>query len=163
MATSIVTSVRSKVYAARVRTTDHTVLEYSRDIDQLREWKWCAIITTFTGELLTMVINTSYRPSSMEARVHPSDLRSYRLSHRMLGPCCLCPLVDQSGPDFVEAAMYVVVSTGALSGEYVASCALRKCSYFGKSLELPVNGKLLLMSINRSVHGAPLQQNRPTY
>jgi len=35
----------------------------------------------------------------------------------MLGPCCLCPLVDQNGPDFVEAAIYVV-STGALSGEY---------------------------------------------
>jgi hypothetical protein len=78
----------------------------------------------------------------MEAPVHPSDLRSYRLSHRMLGPCCLCPLVDKSGPDFMEAAIYVVVSTGALSGEYVASCALGKCSYFGKSLELPVNGKL---------------------
>jgi hypothetical protein len=163
MTTSIVTSVRSKVYAARAKSTDHTVLEYSRDADQLREWKWCAMITTFIGELLMVINITSYRPSSMEARaIHPSDLRSHRLSHRMLGPCCLCPLVDQNGPDFVEAAIYIP-STGALSGEYVASCALRKCSYFGKSLEFPVNGKLLLMFINRSVHGAPLQQNRSTY
>lgn len=82
----------------------------------------------------------------MEARIHPSELRTYRLSHRMLGPCCLCPLVDQNGPDFVESAMYVV-STGALSGEYVASCALRNCDYFGKLLESPLNGKLLLKTI----------------
>jgi hypothetical protein len=74
----------------------------------------------------------------MEARVPPSDLCNYRSSHRMLGPCCLCPLADQHGPDFVEAAIYVV-PRGMLSGEYVASCASEKCSYFGKSLELPVN------------------------
>jgi hypothetical protein len=62
----------------------------------------------------------------------------------------------------VEAAIYVV-STGALSGEYVASCALRKCAYFGKSWKFPVNGIFLLMSINVSFHGAPLQQSWPTY
>jgi hypothetical protein len=81
----------------------------------------------------------------------------------MLGPCCLCPLVDQNGPDFVEAAIYVV-STGALSGEYVASCALEKCGYFGRSFELPVNGKLPLTSIIQvfmerlhNKHGLPIR------
>jgi hypothetical protein len=80
----------------------------------------------------------------------------------MLGPCCLCPLVDQNGPDFVEAAIYVV-STGALSGEYVTSCALERCDYFGKSLKLSVKGKFPLTRINLSVRGAPLQQKWPTH
>jgi hypothetical protein len=94
------------------------------------------IMVATWNDCLLLIDITSSRPSTMEARVPPSDLRNYRLSHCMLGPCCLCPLADQNGPDFVEAAIY---PSGALSGEYVASCASEKCGYFGKSLELPLN------------------------
>ncbi|KIM71671.1 hypothetical protein PILCRDRAFT_830210 [Piloderma croceum F 1598] len=51
------------------------------------------------------------------------------MSHQMLGPCCLCPLAYPTGPDFVEAAIYMVPA-GLLSGEYVASCAKGRCDYF---------------------------------
>jgi hypothetical protein len=36
----IVTSVRLKVYAARVRAADHTVLQYNRNADRLGVWEW---------------------------------------------------------------------------------------------------------------------------
>jgi hypothetical protein len=66
-------------------------------------------------------------------RVSPSDLRFHRLSHAMLGPCCLCPLLKNSGEDFVESAIYMV-GHGLYAGEYVASCANGECGYFGKCL-----------------------------
>ena len=105
-------------------------------------------MVSITAQLLILINNIFLRPSTKEARVHPSELRNHRLSHRVLGPCCLCPLADQYAPDFMEAAIYVV-STGTLSGEYVASCARSKCDYFGKPFELLVNEKQLLMSINK--------------
>jgi hypothetical protein len=71
------------------------------------------------------------RPSNNGERVSPSELQNHRVSHHMLGPCCLCPLVDQYKPDFVEAAIYVA-GTGTFAGEYVASCAQDQCGYFGK-------------------------------
>ena len=53
------------------------------------------------------------------------------MSHHMLGPCCLCPMVYPYKPDFVEAAIYMAV-TGAFAGEYVARCAQNECGYLGK-------------------------------
>jgi len=51
MATSIVISVCSKVYAARAtRASDHKVLQY--DTDQLRVWEWWAITTALPEQLL---------------------------------------------------------------------------------------------------------------
>lgn len=73
------------------------------------------------------------RPCTTQARIKPSDLEAYRQSHRMLGPCCLCPMKDGGQPDFVEAAMYMVTA-GSLSGEYIASCAQNHCGYFGELL-----------------------------
>jgi hypothetical protein len=73
------------------------------------------------------------RPIHNEVRVQPSDLRYHRLSHQMLGPCCLCPLADSARPDFVEAAMYMA-SVGPYAGQYVASCAQDQCGYFSKQL-----------------------------
>lgn len=67
----------------------------------------------------------------LRARITPSDLREYRISHRMLGPCCLCPMIDINQPDFVEAAMYMP-STGPFAGQYIATCARDQCGYFGK-------------------------------
>lgn len=49
----------------------------------------------------------------------------------MLGPCCLCPFVDESGPDYVEAAMYMA-TIGPYAGHYVIGCANDKCGYLGK-------------------------------
>ena len=81
-------------------------------------------------ELLTNTMIPS-RPSTTEARIEPSELRGHRMSHQMLGPCCLCPLAYPRGPDFSESAIYVVSGHGSLSGEYVASCARGRCDYFG--------------------------------
>jgi hypothetical protein len=71
------------------------------------------------------------RPCVNRVRVHPSELRAYRMSHRMLGPCCLCPLFDATNPDYVEAPMYMKPK-GPHAGHYVASCVEDRCGYFGK-------------------------------
>jgi len=78
-------------------------------------------------------INYARRPSANGTRIHPSDMHTYRELHQMLGPCCLCPMVEENGPDFMEAAIYKPV-TGLFAGDYVTSCARDRCGYFGKSL-----------------------------
>jgi hypothetical protein len=65
--------------------------------------------------------------------VTPSELRAHRLSHQFLGPCCLCPSRPEEQRAFMEAAIFVVTS-GRVSGEYVAGCAQGNCGYFGKLL-----------------------------
>jgi len=40
--------------------------------------------------------------------------------------------MDESQPDIVEAAIYMV-SEGDHGGQYVAACAKDECGYFGKS------------------------------
>ena len=72
------------------------------------------------------------RPCANEERIRPSELQDHRVTHRVLGPCCLCPMVHASQPDFVEAAIYVL-PVGPFSGQYVASCAQDRCGYFGES------------------------------
>lgn len=67
----------------------------------------------------------------MGEQVAPSDLRDHRLSHRFLGPGCLCPLKTESRPTFTEAAIFVARS-GSFAGQYVAECARGDCGYFGK-------------------------------
>ncbi len=64
--------------------------------------------------------------------ISPPAMQDHRISHRMRGPCCLCPLMDESKPDIVEAAIYVVSEEGQ-GGQYVAACAKDECGYFGKS------------------------------
>lgn len=71
------------------------------------------------------------RPTEETFRVRPCDLRKHRKSHSMLGPCCLCPLMDEHKPDFVEAAIFVATE-GPLIGEYIAACAKGSCSYIGE-------------------------------
>ena len=73
----------------------------------------------------------------MEARVTPSSLLDHRISHRMLGPCCLCPMMDAMKPDFVEAAIYMA-SDGDNAGKYVATCAKDECGYFGELIYLNI-------------------------
>ena len=75
--------------------------------------------------------NRIHRPCLDGSRVVLSELQNYCTSHRMLGPCCLCPMIDVDQPDFVEAAMYMP-SSGPFAGQYIAMCARDRCEYFGK-------------------------------
>jgi hypothetical protein len=68
----------------------------------------------------------------MKARIQPSAIHDHRMSHKMLGPGCLCPMMDANGPGFVEAAIYVPTS-GEHWGKYTAACAKDVCGYCGMS------------------------------
>jgi hypothetical protein len=63
--------------------------------------------------------------------VKPSDFDAHRISHQILGPCCLCPFIDVTGPDFVESTL-CVVTLGPFTGEYAFMCARDRCGYFGE-------------------------------
>jgi hypothetical protein len=67
----------------------------------------------------------------LDVRVEPHNLQAWRVSHRMLGPCCLCPMANVAEPDFKEAAIYQM-PCASKGREYVASCARDLCGYFGK-------------------------------
>ena len=67
---------------------------------------------------------------TFNAQVEPRHLQALRISHRMLGPCCICPMADDTKPDFKEAAIYQVHGA-ATERPYVASCARDLCGYFG--------------------------------
>src|ERR1700683_611051 len=71
------------------------------------------------------------RPIYLDTRVEPHALQDHRISHRMLGPCCLCPKLDIMKPDFIEAAIYKA-SEGECEGQYVAGCAKNECGYIGE-------------------------------
>jgi hypothetical protein len=64
-------------------------------------------------------------------RITPSDLAAHRLSHRFLGPCCICPAMIEAVATFTEAA-FVMTILGRRSGQYVARCANGTCKYFGQ-------------------------------
>jgi hypothetical protein len=81
---------------------------------------------------LARIYHQPERPTSTEARIKPSEMQEHRTSHRMLGPCCLCPMIDMSKPDFIESAIYIA-SNGEQAGQFVAACAKGKCGYFGES------------------------------
>jgi hypothetical protein len=65
-------------------------------------------------------------------RVTPSDLAAHRLTHRFLGPCCICPAIIEGGTAFTEAA-FVMTLSGRRFGQYVARCANGTCKYFSES------------------------------
>jgi hypothetical protein len=71
------------------------------------------------------------RPSTTEGRIQPSELRGHRQTHCVLGPGCLCPLLEASLPDFVESTIYMPTH-GPWAGHYVAACARDRCAYIGK-------------------------------
>lgn len=72
-------------------------------------------------------------PSTLLARIEPSELENHRTSNQMLGPCCLCPMTDGALLDFIEAAIYREHS-GMYVGEWVARCSRMRCGYMGKPL-----------------------------
>ena len=80
--------------------------------------------------------NKIIRPTNVFGeRVTPSDLGSHRLSHAVLGPCCICPLRLNAIDDFTESAIFVI-GKGTFAGEYVAACARNECGYFGRHLQV---------------------------
>ncbi|KIM80674.1 hypothetical protein PILCRDRAFT_89605 [Piloderma croceum F 1598] len=103
---------RINAFRALVKESRSVVLQYFRECDNLRVWPW---------------------PTSAEARISPSAMQEYHISHRMLGPCCLCPMLDANKPDFIEAAIYKA-SDGEHRGHFVATCAKDDCGYFVCSL-----------------------------
>ena len=77
--------------------------------------------------------HTACRPVNQHGeRVTPSDFEAYRLSHKVLGPCCLCPFQDRDVRNYKESPIFMV-GLGRYAGEYVAACADNRCSYFGRS------------------------------
>ena len=72
------------------------------------------------------------RPGGIPGRKHPDMFHALRETTRMLGPCCLCPLLDKNGPDYIKAAMYMAI-IGSYTGQYVISCANDKCGYLGNN------------------------------
>ena len=88
-------------------------------------------------QLFCYIIDGSYlqypsgRLSTETSHITPSQLWSHRISHRMLGPCCFCPLADPYAPGFVESAIYRRTESPYM-GEWVATCARNKCGYFGE-------------------------------
>jgi hypothetical protein len=78
----------------------------------------------------TLTDNHRDRPvNDAGERVTPSDLEAHRLSHRFLGPCCICAASEEQ-LIFTESAIVLVLS-GRRAGQYVARCAQGKCGYYG--------------------------------
>jgi hypothetical protein len=94
----------------------------------LSVWRWYVLsFKSLPASALTE--NHRDRPvNDAGERVTPSDLAAHRLSHRFLGPCCLCAVSDQ--PTFTESAIVMVLS-GHRAGQYVARCAQALCGYYG--------------------------------
>ncbi|TEB28678.1 hypothetical protein FA13DRAFT_1711687 [Coprinellus micaceus] len=71
-----------------------------------------------------------------ERRVPPSELESFRRTHRLRAPSCLCALLE--GTKYTEARFAIVETVNGdsdrnqcvLNGEYVATCAKKRCGYF---------------------------------
>jgi hypothetical protein len=74
-----------------------------------------------------------HRPTVGNELVHPSALHDHRQSYRFLGPCCLCPLLAQSGRGVYTEAAILIETSGLYCGEYVAKCVNGECGYIGQS------------------------------
>ncbi|KAG5650018.1 hypothetical protein H0H81_001055 [Sphagnurus paluster] len=98
-------------YHRRINVTKSRVLEWKNAADKLNVWFW---------------------PIVNGARVPPSELNATFKTHNLRGPGCLCASQDPNPAAFTESAVFCV-STGRLSGEYVAACANHSCGYFSMS------------------------------
>jgi len=52
-------------------------------------------------------------------------------------------MVDETNPDFVEAAIYMA-SDGGQAGKYIATCAKDECGYYGRSSCASVRSNMFL-------------------
>ena len=115
--------------AAMAKGCTHVVLHYMHDTPgRMQVWRWWG---PFSVHWIVCWICPASRPSSAGLRLGPSQIQEHRKTNTMLGPGCLCPLMDLGGPAFVEAAIYMV-RKGPLAGQYIASCARDVCGYIGK-------------------------------
>ena len=122
---------RQQLYLHQVRISN-VILQFDVAAGRgLSIWRW------YDLELLAFVTLTSHnrdRPvNDVGERVTPSDLDNHRLSHRFLGPCCICPAINNEHVAFTETAITVVLF-GRRAGQYVARCATGGCGYLGESL-----------------------------
>jgi hypothetical protein len=119
---------------AKANNSQYAVLQYNRSTDRLTIWKWWVISCTQSTPTPDSD-QSGVRPSTIFARIHPTDFEEHRTSHQVVGPGCFCPKIDSNAPDFVESAMYIVDS-GPFTGEYVAACAKDRCKYFGEPVKI---------------------------
>jgi hypothetical protein len=63
----------------------------------------------------------------LDGRIHPSALREHRKTHHVLGPSCLCPLLEPGLLDSVESAIYI-------HPDWMVTEAIRGDSGVGKAL-----------------------------
>ncbi|KAJ3522554.1 hypothetical protein NMY22_g11844 [Coprinellus aureogranulatus] len=157
-----------QVQSHHVKTPSRTPLPLHYDFgkEMLQEWPWC--VRSPDSKVVDGVADNadSGRPCDPDtkARVAPSNLESYRRTHRFRGPCCLCALLDRT--EYTEARIGVVETasedseTGspALHGEYVATCPAQRCGYL-LCLErfYPLNGLKLKICQKRALP-LPLQE-----
>ncbi|KAJ7676898.1 hypothetical protein DFH06DRAFT_1428792 [Mycena polygramma] len=92
----------------RIQVTRSCVLHWCNREKRLKAWEW---------------------PVSDSVRVTPSDLSDYRRTHQFRFPCCLCSVHEMDPNHFTEAVVFMVTS-GPLSGEFVAACARGVCRYW---------------------------------
>jgi len=124
-------------FLREVRENTYNILSLDPATRTLSLLKWYVVLLDgrlIVGWWANSFVSCSNRPVIDQKRVVPSELRDHRLSHRFLGPCCLCPLFAQNDRAvFVEAAILIETS-GPFSGRYIAKCAEEKCGYLGRSL-----------------------------
>jgi hypothetical protein len=101
----------------------------------LTVWRW----------YVQFMLTPSYDPDSCRPtndageRVPPSELGDHRLSHRFLGPCCICPILTNGEVTFTEAAIFMETS-GRRAGQYLARCARDSCGYLSKPFRICFRG-----------------------
>jgi hypothetical protein len=66
--------------------------------------------------------------------ITPTDLNKHCFMHKLLAPCCLCPLKYCGQCTFTEVAIMIEMY-GRHHGEYIARCACNSCGYHGKLLQ----------------------------
>ena len=123
---------RTGIYLHQICASTNAVLQFNHDAGRgLMAWKWYVSQLLFysTYRITNRPVNTDGE------RIPPSALSEHRLSHRFLGPCCLCPVITPAPrggwPEFIEAAI-LMATGGRLSGQYIAACARGRCGYIGE-------------------------------
>ena len=116
-------------YWTRIQNPTCIVLQYQRESDKLWVWLWW-VMHSYRSPSVTG--HQPKRPTSKDIRVPPCMLQDHWISHCMVGPCCLCLMMDTAKPDYIEAAIYIIAD-GEQAGRYVATCAKNECGYAGKS------------------------------
>jgi hypothetical protein len=121
---------RQELYLHQIRISN-AVLQFNFSAGRgLTLWKWYYV---FWIDRYCPTDRTDRPVNDRGERVTPSDLREHRMSHRFLGPCCICPAITEGRNEFTEAA-FVMLTSGPRVGHYVARCASGECKYIGEPM-----------------------------